>query len=359
GDLDIVLVGAVGVDLSLDVYLGNGTTIDTSTIADSTDITDGTVSGALGDVDNDGDLDMFTLDAVTFDVEIATNDGTGVFTQAYTILNTLVQGSASIAVADMDGDGFLDVVVGGQETGAVANAAVIIYLGAGDGTFVANTEAVGTNNELDNRVTVEIQIADWDLDGTPDVIGLLSTGGTDEIFTWLGDTGDATGLVDGGAGVSAVVVAGSVGATFNDFVLADINRDGLVDAVALAAADDRIEFFNNDDGGSTSIPAGAEIEATTGNNGEAVIVVLDINNDGLLDVAIGTDAAQEGLEYILGMAGDWAAAVAVGDTNNTCDGSLMAGDYNMDGRVDLIGSEAADAVNGVNFTLYPNTSNDD
>lgn len=110
---------------------------------------------AAGDVDNDGDLDVFAgryYDAGAADAtgdcsELYLNDGTAHFTRAPASDLCIPEGypTASAAFTDYDADGILDLwVVGwyveyGQYTGAQDH----LYRGNGDGTFTDVTEAQG------------------------------------------------------------------------------------------------------------------------------------------------------------------------------------------------------------------------
>jgi hypothetical protein len=118
--------------------IANGITVDAST---------------LGDVDGDGDLDIYVAAGYQIPDRLLINDGTGTFSlgQALTLSTT-----REAAFADMDNDGDLDVVVptsGNEE----------IWRNDGDGNFSFwySFNAYNTNYDLG--------IADFNGDGTPDV----------------------------------------------------------------------------------------------------------------------------------------------------------------------------------------------
>ena len=70
-------------------------------------IPQGIQAGAVGDVDNDGDLDVY-LTGFNGDV-LLLNDGTGHFTLSTTPLNSGY--ATAVALADINGDGNLDVIL--------------------------------------------------------------------------------------------------------------------------------------------------------------------------------------------------------------------------------------------------------
>ena len=69
-------------------------------------------SVALGDIDDDGDLDMIVGNGIDQPNRIYTNDGTGIFTDSGQALGS--SDSTSVALGDIDADGDLDLVVGNQ-----------------------------------------------------------------------------------------------------------------------------------------------------------------------------------------------------------------------------------------------------
>jgi hypothetical protein len=99
------------------------------------------IDGTLADLDGDGDLDAAVPSVADPGLHLLENDGTGVFLPA----GVLAQGESQIQVdlADLDGDGDLDLVVGGNDT-----LLVFANLLADDGAFIHLGNALaGTHGE--------------------------------------------------------------------------------------------------------------------------------------------------------------------------------------------------------------------
>jgi hypothetical protein len=162
GDLDLV-VGNLGAQCRL--YLNDGTgTFTDATAARMPAIVRETRALVLGDVDRDGDLDLVLGNGLTRgEVEsLFLNDGTGSFTDETQarVPTRFVFPTASLALADVDRDGDLDLVVGNDGVGL--GRFNRLYLNDGSGRF-SDRELV-----YDYYRTFALAFADVDVDGDQD-----------------------------------------------------------------------------------------------------------------------------------------------------------------------------------------------
>lgn len=167
---------------------------------------------AAGDFNKDGKRDLVVVNHGDFSagngsIRVLLGDGAGGF-QTGQVLRSDIEPD-SVAVADLDGDGVLDVVAVVQSPAFDWN--LNVFRGHGDGTF--GSAAVVP---LSQGLVTGVRVADFDLDGHPDVI--VSVDGTK--IALLRNRGDGTFepavVFDAGGGIA---------------VAADVNRDGRPDLV--------------------------------------------------------------------------------------------------------------------------------
>ena len=143
---------------------------------------------AVGDYDNDGDLDLYVTN---FGANVLyRNEGDGTFADVTGAAQVGDEGwGASAAFADIDRDGFVDLYVGNYHNFSIANHRVcaeggsglqlycgpeafdgipdVLYRNEGDGTFADITVAAGLGSAEGKELGVVF--GDVDLDGDPDL----------------------------------------------------------------------------------------------------------------------------------------------------------------------------------------------
>lgn len=227
---------------------------------------------AYGDVDQDGDLDLFLNDELSNgQLKLFLNDGSGVFTNrtATHVVAAPKTNQQDVVLCDLDGDFDLDVVNIGKSAGQQ------IFLNDGTGHFPTVTTALlpaGTG------LTYEAEVADLDHDGDLDMTMLSVSGVTDTVIR--------NNLVPSGALTFTsltTALTGGNGDDDNEWVLVDANNDGWLDLVngSLQSTGEKL-YLNN---GAFSFARQA------GNNGFSPVVdstldvaVGDLNGDGVFDL---------------------------------------------------------------------------
>ncbi len=243
-------------------------------------------------------------------VSILLGNGDGTFGQA-TALNTnsLV---TSLATADFNGDGRLDLVVGASGT---SGSEIVIYLGNGDGTFQAGaTYPVGGSG-----VPGSIVVADYNGDGKLDLA--VANGYSSNGVSILLGNGDGTFQ-------SAVQYA--TGLSPQSIATADFNGDGKLDLVVANAdpTENTVSILlGNGDG--TFRP---HTDYSTG-VGPASVTTGDFNGDGKLDLAV-ADSESNTVSILLGN-GDGTFQANHDFVVGATPVSVLARDFNGDGRLDL------------------------
>jgi glucose/arabinose dehydrogenase/fibronectin type 3 domain-containing protein len=216
--------------------------------------------------------------------------------------------SHSVATADLNGDGKLDL--------AVVNAGsdnVSVFFGAGNGTFGTQTAwAVGDEPK-------SVKIADLNGDGTPDLVTANQGDGSASVLLGTGS----------GAFSPKVDYPACNNNKAHEVAVADFNRDTRPDLALTCHGNNFISvLLGNGDG-----TFGAATNFTVGSAPHS-IVALDFNGDGNPDVAV-ANLNSDNVSVRLGNGtGGFAAAVnyTVGDGPH----GIRAGDLNADGKLDLV-----------------------
>ncbi|HZQ23611.1 MAG TPA: VCBS repeat-containing protein [Terriglobales bacterium] len=267
----------------------------------------------VGDFNNDGNLDTTVCSSdggVAAGCQVFLGDGRGGLTPGQNV-------ASSNTLADMNGDGILDLV---STTFDGYFSYVTIQPGNGDGTF-----QIGTSTILGPSSTIDAYgaalVGDFNGDGKLDVVlpcmGHLIPGpGSLAVLLGNGD-GTLQSETD-----YATPWGGTQGA------IADVNNDGKLDVISSGFS----VMLGNGDG--TFTPGySAELQSTNGN-----VVVGDFNGDSRLDIAsIGFDfsTGDTTLNVVLGKGdGTFRAPIPFGLLHGSSTGLLNA-DFNNDGMMDF------------------------
>ncbi len=231
----------------------------------------------IADVNNDGipDLLVAHICARTNIANCTTNTpgSVGVLLghdDIFSLVNTYNSGgfqTASLAVADVNGDGQPDLVVVNPcaiSTNCI-NGSVGVLLGNGDGTFKkAVTYPTG-------HFPLSVAVADVNGDGKPDLI--VSNAGSDTLGVLLGN-GDGT--------FQAPVDYASGGSTPTPVAVADVNGDGKPDLVVANSNSNTVGVLLGNGDGTFQPP----LTYGSGGNFPLSLAVADVNGDAKPDILV-------------------------------------------------------------------------
>jgi hypothetical protein len=322
---------------------------------------------ATADVNHDGKPDLVYIDgSTTYSLHILLGNGDGTFTHGQDI--TLPAGvCCAVTVADVTGDGKLDVVLQGN---VATQAVVAVLVGNGDGTFQApvlstfqpaccgdypefrgpaavgdingdgkadlvlcdilngalyillgnNTGSFILSSQIQNYAEGVAYLLDLNGDGHLDIVATDNLGAG--FFVLLGN-GDGTFQ-------NAVIYKGQPGT--GTLLLADLDGDGHPDMISQWYPSSFGMFKGNADGTFGALTTISSVTTT-----DPLVLVGDFNGDGIADLTF-TNATGVGIQLGQGGLTFGSAQKSVSGGPSTVYISLakpVAADFNADGKLDL------------------------
>lgn len=269
---------------------------------------------------------------------------------------TLNQSGMDVATADFNSDGFLDLVVSGDDTR--------VYFNTGNRTLQTPGTTIGSGGS-------HLALLDWNADGLDDVA--VAGPSADTLRVYLGDasgsfadlieistrvSGEVKALVAidaTGDGASELVVAGTSatlmasnrqsgtpvidtlpGGASLDVIVADLNQDGFEDIAAVAAGDRSVNLLRNMQNGTFALQGSFQQGSV------AKLSAADLDGDGDSDLLLaidGDDLSPPHTQLMLRQS-DWnfVTGTALGASTAS---DLLTGDLNADGQLDIVTVNAA------------------
>ncbi len=329
---DLAIVNGDG---TVTVLLGNGAGGFTAAPGSPFAAGPGPASVAVADFNGDGKPDLAIADYGGNNVTVLLGDGTGRFAAAPSSPFPAGSQPYSVAVGDFNSDGKPDLAIANYNSNNVT-----VLLGDGTGGFAA---APGSPFPAGSQ-PYSVAVGDFNGDGKPD-LAIANVA-----------SGDVTVLLGSGTGgfTAAPGSPFAVGSYPESVAVADFNNDGKLDLAVAGVGLYQSTGLNvtvllgDGTGGFTAVQSGP---AATGSQPTA-LAVGDFNEDGLPDLAV-INPGTSTVAVLLGNGtGGFTPATGSPLTAGTQPVSLAVGDFNVDGKPDLVSAN----YGSNNLTVFLNGS---
>ena len=335
GDMDIIWAnggnfGSPGPALIARIFINNGSGVFTDESAARSGNLSGLHRGVeLGDCDRDGDLDVVLAQDFDKLPNLLINNGSGFFTQeAATRLPNILLSSSRGQFGDIDNDGDLDLFfTTGDVTASTSTTGsrfgcgqYVLYLNDGTCHY---TDITATNFPLGN-VCENMDCLFGDVDGDLDLDIKTGSRGTNQSFLYIND----------GNGLFTKDPASPGDSSTYSYDFGDIDGDGDLDLLGANAGPGNAELMleNDGSGGYTNV-SGQLVPNPSQDDNDSKF--FDYDNDGDLDLII---ARLGGGEKLYNNDGSGTFALTSGVFQQVTDSSLdvKVADFNGDGALDVI-----------------------
>lgn len=317
GDLDIV-ASELGSQEEVHILLNDGqgtfpyrTRTCFGPIVDVSDV-------EMADLDGDGHLDFAVATEFNnfnfVEVSFWLNDGNAGFSRQGEILlqSGSVDFSPNITIADFDNNSIVDIALTGESTG---NSDIYVFFGNRNGVSFDEPP-----EELRIFTSAQIYSVDVNNDSVPDILATTETQSRLHVFLSNGDR------------------------TFQDFeqffiwdrieAFVDLNGDSNIDLLCSSIFSTGLGIATGDGHGEFNFFFGSGIQSA-----RKAATVLEVDGDGRLDVASSSILGRYSISW--GFANEFFPQTQEFEEINVSDDSIASGDFDSDGKTDLVVSRSS------------------
>ena len=310
--LDIVVANYGNDNIGILLGHGNGTFFDQYNY--STGSGSKPTFVAVGDFNNDSQLDIAVANSGNDNVGIFLGDGNGSFSRQQTYSIGSGAGPVSIVLRDLNGDSIIDIVVVNYN---IDN--IVILFGFKNGTVSLN-KTYSTGN---GSGPLSVAITDFNNDDQFDLIVTNYQANNLGIFLGYGDGNFSTQKTfSTGNGSHPISVA-----------VGDLNHDGHPDIAVANQGTNNAGVFIGYGNGSFKDQI---IYSTKGKSNPVVVATGDFNNDNRLDIVV-ANLNGNNVDFFLGYGnGTFSNKTTYSTGYNSVPSSVAVGDFNNDSRLDVV-----------------------
>jgi hypothetical protein len=267
------------------------------------------ISVYAADLDDDGDMDVFTASTIDNKIAWYKNDGHGNFS-TQKIITTNAKYAHSVCVADIDGDGNKDVL-----SASLTDNKIAWYKNDGAGNF-GDQKIITTNIKKPSSV----HAADINNDGATDV---FVTSVSSKIIAWYKN--------DGTGNFTQKIISSDL-LDANELTVADLDGDGEKDILVAIFDGNKIIWYKNNGAGNFS---DEKIISTNKTDGAIALSAADFDRDGDMDV-FSASRNDNKIAWYENKGGGEFAEQRVISTNVSVAIDVELADLDGDGKVDVM-----------------------
>ncbi|CAF3868932.1 unnamed protein product [Rotaria sp. Silwood1] len=303
---------------TISVIFGNGNGTFTNQTIYSMESGSQPCSVAVGDFNNDTQLDIVVANYYTSVLIVFLGSGDGAFLNQSTY--SVDRGPFSVVVGDMNNDTYLDFIVANYYGDNIG-----VLLGKGDGTFsVQTTYSTGWSS-----LPYSVAIGDFNGDNRLDVTVALSNYFSIGVFI---------GYYNSPFTIPVIYSSGSISTPFA-LAIADFDNDNRLDIVSANQESSNIGIYLNFGNGSFQIPT---LYSTGYSTSLSSVATGDFNNDNLSDIVVANHDS-DNIAVFLGLGnGSFRSAMTYLTALNSGPCSIAVGYFNNDDRLDIISANNGD-----------------